>query len=209
MGLDVERIDLGGSFGGNDDPEFRAMNPNGLIPVLETPQGPIFETAAILLWLTDTHGQLAPAPQHPDRAAYLKWLFFASNTLHADLRILFYAEKYIEAAQTEALRAGIRTRLKRHLSILEKQAKDTPGWFGSDQPSALSYYIACMMRWMALYPAEADRSWFQLTDTPHLRQLLLQLEARPATRAAIAAEGLGVAPFTAPSYATPPEGSAT
>ena len=89
------------------------------------------------------------------------------------------------------------------------QAKDTPGWFGSDQPSALSYYIACMMRWMTLYPAQADRSWFQLSDTPHLRQLLLQLEARPATRAAIAAEGLGVAPFTAPSYATPPEGSAT
>ncbi len=209
MGLPYETALVDRTRDEQNSAAYKQLNPNGLIPVLETPQGPVFETAAILLWLTDTHGQLAPAPQHPDRAAYLKWLFFASNTLHADLRILFYAEKYIEAAQTEALRAGIRTRLIRHLSILEKQAKDTPGWFGSDQPSALSYYIACMMRWMTLYPAQADRSWFQLSDTPHLRQLLLQLEARPATRAAIAAEGLGVAPFTAPSYATPPEGSAT
>ena len=32
-------------------PAYLALNPNGLIPVLETPQGPLFETAAILLWL--------------------------------------------------------------------------------------------------------------------------------------------------------------
>jgi len=32
-------------------PAYLAMNPAGLIPVLETPQGPMFETGAILLWL--------------------------------------------------------------------------------------------------------------------------------------------------------------
>ena len=42
-------------------PAYRALNPNGLIPVLETPQGPVFETGAILLWLADTHGGLGPA----------------------------------------------------------------------------------------------------------------------------------------------------
>ena len=31
------------------DPNYLALNPNGLIPVLETNDGPIFETAAILL----------------------------------------------------------------------------------------------------------------------------------------------------------------
>ena len=40
---------------------YRALNPNGLIPVLETPDGPMFETAAILLWLADRHGALAPS----------------------------------------------------------------------------------------------------------------------------------------------------
>ena len=187
---------------------YRALNPNGLIPVLETPQGPIFETAAILLWLTDTHDQLAPASDSPDRAAFLKWMFFTSNTLHADLRILFYAEKYIAVGQADALRAGIRHRLHRHLGLLEALALTAPDWF-SARVSALGYYVACLMRWMALYPAQADRDWFQLTDTPSLRNMLTQLERRPAARAAIAAEGLGQTPFTSPTYAKPPEGCAT
>jgi len=38
------------------------MNPNGLISVLETPQGLIFETATICLWLSERHGALAPLP---------------------------------------------------------------------------------------------------------------------------------------------------
>ena len=34
LGIACERIDVGGAFGGLDTPEFRAMNPNGRIPVL-------------------------------------------------------------------------------------------------------------------------------------------------------------------------------
>ncbi len=187
---------------------YLALNPNGLIPVLETPQGPVFETAAILLWLTDTHKQMAPAADNPGRAAFLKWLFFASNTLHADMRILFYADKYIDAVQAETLREGIRPRLRHHLKLLESVAAGAPEWFRADEPSALTYYIACMMRWMALYPTGSDHSWYQMADTPHLQHILMNLETRTATRAAIAAEGLGVTPFTSPTYANPPEGSA-
>ena len=35
LGLAYERIDVGGAFGGIDAPEFRAMYPNGLVPVVE------------------------------------------------------------------------------------------------------------------------------------------------------------------------------
>ncbi len=209
MGLPYEAALVDRRQNAQDGAAYRGLNPNGLIPVLETPQGPIFETAAILLWLADTHGQLAPATDNPDRAAFLKWLFFASNTLHADLRILFYAEKYIDAAQAETLRNGIRLRLRQHLRVLDDVAKTAPSWLHADQPSVLTYYLACQMRWMSLYPARADRSWYQLADTPCLQSILMRLESRPATRAAIAAEGLGVTPFTSPSYAHPPEGSAT
>ncbi|HUF87616.1 MAG TPA: glutathione S-transferase, partial [Thermohalobaculum sp.] len=34
LGLAHERIDWGGAFGGNDDPEYLRMNPNGLIPTV-------------------------------------------------------------------------------------------------------------------------------------------------------------------------------
>ena len=35
LGIDYERIDVGGEFGGNDTPEYLAMNPNGRVPTLE------------------------------------------------------------------------------------------------------------------------------------------------------------------------------
>lgn len=209
MGIPYETALVNRRQNAQDSAAYRGLNPNGLIPVLETPQGPIFETAAILLWLADAHTQLAPAPDSPDRAAFLKWLFFSSNTLHADLRILFYAEKYIDASHAEQLRNGIQPRLRQHLRILDDVAKTRPVWLNADQPSVLTYYLACQMRWMALYPANSDRSWFQLADTPQLQTILMNLESRPATRAAISAEGLGVTPFTSPAYAKPPEGSAT
>ena len=209
MGVPYETVLVDRRRNEQDSAAYRALNPNGLIPVLETPQGPIFETAAILLWLSERHGQLAPAADAPERAEFLKWLFFASNTLHADLRILFYAEKYITPPQADTLRAGIRPRLRQHLKLLDALAKRAPAWFCADCPSVLTYYVACMMRWMALYPADADRSWYALSDTPTLQTILAQLETRPATHTAIAAEGLGPAPYTSPIYANPLEGSAT
>lgn len=209
MGLPYETMLVNRATRAQDSAAYRALNPAGLIPVLETPQGPIFETAAILLWLADTHGRLAPAPADPARGAFLKWLFFASNTLHADMRMLFYPDKYIAEAQAETLRAGLRPRLRTHLALLDAVAAEAPDWLSPATPSILSWYLACLMRWLALYPQDSDRSWFAATGTPHLHHILAALETRPATRAAQAAEGLGDTPFTAPHHANPPEGSAT
>lgn len=211
LGLPYETALVDRRSSAQDSAAYRAINPNGLIPALETPDGAIFETAAILLWLADRHGGLAPAPDSPERAAFLKWLFFASNTLHADLRICFYPKKYIGADSTDqaTLSKVIKQRLKVHLGHLNDLAATTPSWFGASQPSVLDFYLACMMRWMALYPAQSDRSWFHLSHYPHLGALLQRLETRPAVLAAQTAEGLGPRPFTQPHLANPPEGSAT
>jgi glutathione S-transferase len=192
-------------------PEYLALNPNGLIPVLETPQGPLFETGAILLWLSDTHERLAPAADARDRGAYLKWLFFVSNTLHTDLRTTFYPTAYVGTDQNaqDALTQKMRSRLITHLSHLDRISSEGPSWLNPDDPTGLCYYIACLLRWMTLYPKTANRDWFDIHKTPHLYALLAGLEQRPAVQAAQVAEGLGPTPFTSPRYATPPEGSAT
>lgn len=192
-------------------PAYRRLNPAGLIPVLETPQGPLFETGAILLWLADRHGALAPAPSDRDRGAFLKWLFFVSNTLHGDLRLTFYPALYAgpDAGAQATLRSVVQSRLRRHLGLLDELARTSPVWFGAANPSVLAFYVACLMRWMALYPAQSDRGWYSLSDSLHLRRLLNALERRPSVLIARKAEGLGPLPFTAPSYAKPPEGTAT
>ena len=196
---------------GHKAPAYLAVNPAGLIPALETPDGPIFETGAILLWLADRHNRLAPAPDSPDRAAFLKWLFFTSNTLHIALRTRFYPDQYVgaDAAAQAALRRHQADRISNHLTLIEGQAAQNPGWLGADQPSVLDFYLACLIRWAKLYPADHDNSWFDLSRWPHLSDMATRLENCYSVQAAIHAEGLGPTPFTNPIFATPSEGSAT
>ncbi len=190
---------------------FRKLNPNALIPVLETPQGPLFETGAILLWLADTHGGLGPASDHPARGGFLKWLFFVANTLHPAERMLFYPEKYIgsDPAAHEALRTGLHAQINASLRTLDTVAAARPDWLGAPDPTVLDFYIAALLRWPALYPSETDRSWFDIEAFPELRRLCAQLETQPCTACLQSAEGLGDTPFTAPQLPRPPEGSAT
>ncbi|QLL43813.1 glutathione S-transferase family protein [Sulfitobacter pontiacus] len=186
-------------------PAYRALNPHGLIPALQTPDGPMFETGAILLWLADRHGGLAPAATDATRADFLKWLFFVANTVHPALRMLFYPDKYVGGDDTaqDALHTTVTQALQTHLRRLEdRAAADT-------LPLALALYLAPLLRWCALYPRNRDRGWFDLRATPHLHALCARVETLPCTAAAQTAEGLGPTPFTAPHLATPPIGSAT
>ncbi|MVO16121.1 glutathione S-transferase family protein [Parasedimentitalea huanghaiensis] len=211
LGLRYETVLVDRSISEQRSDAYRTLNPNGLIPVLETPEGPIFETAAILLWLSDRHQALAPDVDSKQRGDFLKWLFFTSNTLHADLRMLFYPGTYVgpDATQQKVLRKTLRQRLHRHLTNVEAAAAQHPGWLGAKEPSVLDLYLACQLRWMALYPAGCDRSWFVLAQYPHLYSLCAELELRASVTVARTAEGLGATPFTSPTPATPPEGSAT
>lgn len=191
-----------------DSDAYRQVNPTGLIPALETPDGPIFETAAILLWLSERHGKLAPQPGATDRAAFLKWLFFTSNTLHADLRMLFYPDRYAGSPAAIAdFSAATRARIGGHMSRLNDAAGSLPDWLRPDRPSVLACYLPCLIRWLALYPTDTA-GWFDLAAYPALHDIAAAMEERPAARKAALAEGLGEAIFTKPSYACPPEGSA-
>ncbi|MCR8825937.1 glutathione S-transferase family protein [Pseudosulfitobacter koreensis] len=186
---------------------YRALNPNGLIPTLETPQGALFETGAILLWLADTHGGLGPAPDHPHRGNWLKWLFFTANTLHPALRMMFYPEKYTgEDRRDQArLRRLLQGQITTNLRTLDAAAAD---WH-FPAPTGLDFYIAGCLRWCAVYPADTDRRWFDLSAYRTLHQMCLRIETLPACATLQCAEGLGDTPFTAPRAPTPPQGSAT
>ncbi|WP_300516249.1 glutathione S-transferase family protein [Aliiroseovarius sp.] len=185
---------------------YLRINPMGMIPALETPDGPMFETAAILLWLADKYGLMAPLPGTPERAPFLSWLVAISTGLQMELRQLSYPERYA-GDDTESHAAKVRARLIRMLDRLEALAGDGHGWFAGDRMTVLDIYVTVLLRWHGLYP-RGGTDWFVLGTWPRLQALCAAVERRPSMQSAIEAEGLGPSPLTAPRYATPKEGTA-
>lgn len=75
LDLPHERIDLGGAFGGNKEPAYLAMNPNGLVPTLEEDGFVLWESNAIVRYLAARYGAgtLEPADLRT-RARANQWM---------------------------------------------------------------------------------------------------------------------------------------
>lgn len=175
--------------------EYRRINPVGLIPALETDDGPIFETAAILLWLVDKTGRLGPGPNDTDRGAFLSWLFFTSNALHQAALAMFYPHRPAGEANTDAARATAHDQVVARLGLIEAMlATQSPRWLSADHPGVLGLYIGVLVRWLTSLPPEPYR--INLAEFPKLRAVLVAIEARPSVQRVAADEGLGAHPFT-------------
>ena len=183
--------------GALSSPDYRRVNPVGLIPALETDDGPIFETAAILLWLVDKTGRLGPGPTDPDRGAFLSWLFFTSNALHQAALAMFYPHRPAGEANSDAARAAAHDQIIARLGLIETLiATQSPRWLSPDHPSVLGYYIGILTRWLILLPPAPYG--IDLAQFPHLHTVLAAHESRPAAQRIAADEGLGAKPFTQP-----------
>lgn len=196
LGQPFESVWLDRSRQEHKQADYLAMNPQGLIPVLLDNGQPIFETAAIALHLCDSHGLLAPQ-SGTDRTRFLQWLFYLSNTPHADLRIRFHCDDYIDGdAECAALRAGIGRRVVQHLQLIETElaSNDSGPWFLGESLSALDIYLAALCRWWQLYPTAEAAAPINEKVLPRLHRLLSELSQRPAIAAACAEESI-VAPF--------------
>ena len=203
LGLPYETVLVDRATSAHKSQAYLALNPNGLSPVLETSVGPVFETAAILIWLADRQGALLPAPDCPERAHAMQWMLWLANTLHVTERMLFYPHQYV-GGDTTALHDRAKERLTEQLTILET-ARTTP-WLDHDAPSAHACYLGPMLRWAALYGG--GPAWFDLTRWPRLMAFAERTERRAAVMRAALAEGLGPTPFSRPHPCNPPEGSA-
>lgn len=91
LGVPYERIDAGMQFGVNDTPEYRARNPNGLVPTIEDDGFVLWESHAIVRYLARRHGAGTLWPADAKAAADAdRWMEWCSTTLWIALRPVFW-----------------------------------------------------------------------------------------------------------------------
>ena len=92
LGLEYERVDVGGPFGGLDSPEYMALNPNSRIPTVEDEGNILWESHSVIRYLALKYGKgtLCPddlgARQKADR-----WMDWPHNGFNHHIRTLFFA----------------------------------------------------------------------------------------------------------------------
>lgn len=121
-GVQYERIDAGGTFGHVDTPEFQAMNPNRLVPVLDDDGFKLWESNAIVRYIARRYaeGSLAPSEAHQFACAD-QWMEWASTSLYADIiSVVFWGLIRTPAAErnNDAIRVSIK-RAGERLGILD------------------------------------------------------------------------------------------
>lgn len=82
VGIPYEREDIGGPFGGNDRPDYLALNPNGRVPTLIDGDFVIWESNACVQYLASRH---AAGSWYPDdlqtRARAVQWMDWSLGSL--------------------------------------------------------------------------------------------------------------------------------
>ncbi|SDU09146.1 MULTISPECIES: glutathione S-transferase family protein [Pseudomonas fluorescens group] len=92
LGLAYEAIDAGGAFGVVDTPEYRAMNPNGRVPVIEDDGFVLWESNAIVRYLLAKHapGSAWYPADAQARATADKWMDWATSSFAGPFRTVFW-----------------------------------------------------------------------------------------------------------------------
>jgi glutathione S-transferase len=172
-------------------PEYLKLNPNGKIPVLVDGELVLYETAAIALHLADRHPEagLAPPLGTPERGEFYKWLFWLANTLHAEMVLYFYAQRWADTPDAQAqVKAHAEARIAGMVDQLEAQlAKSGGPWFLGARYSVLDPYVLMLARWTRRMQRPAR-------TLPGLLPYLQRVHARPAVQRAYAREEM-VEPF--------------
>ncbi len=91
LGLEYERVDLGGPFGGNQDPEYLAMNPNGRVPTVKDGDLIMWESNTICRYLCATHDGDRLYPKAPEaRTDVERWMDWQLSSIGPPMGALLF-----------------------------------------------------------------------------------------------------------------------
>lgn len=128
LGLAYQSVDIGGEAGGLDAPEFRAMNPHGLVPVLRDGEATIWESNTIVRYLCAAYSPDGLCPTDPGRRAVCEaWMDWTLAALYPAISGLFWTSYQTPAPQRDPARVATLARQSaRAIETLDRWLSDRP-----------------------------------------------------------------------------------
>ena len=179
--IDVPKTDL-------PDPGFLEISPLNQVPVLTLPDGSsMTESAAICILLAERHPDagLAPTPDAPARADFLRWMAFMSSVLYPAVLRLYYAYRYTaDPDGTKAVKQAAIAEMDRGFAVLDTALKGRD-WLVGEAMSLADIYLVMLIAWhpdidsaRTAWP-NIERLWARLRAHPLMKTLNISHEMWP------------------------------
>ncbi len=175
LGVPHELVRLDPSKGDTRSDEHTNRHPLQHVPVLETRDGSVFESAAIVLHLADLHPEkklLGPVGSHARALAY-QWLFFAMTELEPPCIEFTLLKKAGQLDTPEA--HAVREKFSLAIRPLERRFSSGDYLIG-DEFSAADVVVGAVLSWA--------NSLGLVADAPNVSVYLERIKARPAFKRA-------------------------
>lgn len=179
IGIAREQLDAGGAFGLVNEAVYRALNPNGLVPMIEDDGLVLWESNAIVRYLAARYAAGSLYPESPVvRAEGDKWMDWATSSLATPFRDLFWGTlRTPPAERNQALIDAALTRCGELLAIPDRALAERPYLSGADFAMG-DIPLGCFAY-----------AWFEMPilrpELPNLEAWYQRLKARPAYRNAV------------------------
>lgn len=177
IGLDYERVDIGGPFGST--PEYQRLNPNNLVPTLQDDDFTLWESNAIVRYLMAQNMEAGLMPADPKiRADADRWMDWQATSATPGMRDVFWQlirtkpEDRDAAALERSIAASARA-----AAILDAHLATRPYMAGDDFTMG-DIPVACHVnRW---YLLPIDRP-----PLPNLERWWQRVRARPGAQTVV------------------------
>jgi glutathione S-transferase len=147
--VDFELITVDRKSNAQKFKDYLALNPAGRIPTLTDDGFAIFESPAICVYLAEAHpsSNLIPIIGDKNRAYFLQWMMYLTNTVQAELMIYGYPQNHTtDVKSVESIIEAQENRIIEMFSLLDRELENKDFLVG-ETISACDYFLFMLAVW--------------------------------------------------------------
>jgi GSH-dependent disulfide-bond oxidoreductase len=177
LGAAYEVVPVDTRKGEQFSPAFLAINPNAKTPALTDGEATLFDSTAILLYLTQKHDKFLPPKTPKMQAQFLSWMMFVASGIGPYSGQAVHFKHFAPEPKDYAVNR-YDYEAERHWGLIDKRLSEGQYMMGD------TYTVLDMAVWgwaravPFIFGADA---W---TSLPNVKRLLDEINARPAAQAA-------------------------